>query len=70
MMAAVTYLAGVVLLEAWPVYLFLGSRYQGGVAPLSLTPLLLGVTGAAGLTALAIWAPLRLGIAKVRSVDF
>lgn len=30
MMAAVIYLAGVVILEAWPVYLFLNSRLQGG----------------------------------------
>ena len=70
MMAAVTYLAGVVILEAWPVYLFLSSRFEGGEAELSTLPLLLGVSGAAALTAVAIIAPLRAGIARVRSVDF
>jgi ABC-2 type transport system permease protein len=70
MMAAVTYLAGVVILEGWPVYLFLSSRFQGGDATASALPLLLGASGAAALTAVAIWAPLRAGIAKVRSVDF
>jgi ABC-2 type transport system permease protein len=70
MMAAVTYLAGVIILEAWPVYLFLSSRFQGGPAEVSVTPLVLGMSGAAVLTAVAVVVPLRLGIAKVRSVDF
>jgi len=70
MMAAVTYLAGVIVLEAWPVYLFLSSRVQEGQAEVGMTPLVLGVSGAALLTLLAIFVPLRLGIAKVRSVDF
>jgi len=70
MMAAVTYLAGVIILEAWPVYLFLNSRLQGGEAEVSTTPLVLGVSGAAVLTVVAIFAPLRAGIAKVKSVDF
>ena len=70
MMAAVSYLAGVVVLEAWPVYLFLNSRFAGGEAELSRLPLVLGVSGAAALTAVAIWAPLQAGMAKVRTVDF
>jgi len=70
MMAAVTYLAGVVILEAWPVYLFLDSRFQGGEASVSVAPLVLGLSGAATLTAVAIVVPLRAGMAKVRSVDF
>jgi ABC-2 type transport system permease protein len=70
MMAAVTYLAGVVILEAWPVYVFLSSRFEGGEAVVGTVPLVLGVSGAAALTLVAIWAPLRAGIAKVRSVDF
>jgi ABC-2 type transport system permease protein len=70
MMTAVTYLGGVVILEAWPVYLFLSSRFQGGEAVLSTLPLFSGVSGAAALTAVAIWAPLQAGIARVRSVDF
>jgi len=70
MMAAVTYLAGVIILEAWPVYLFLNSRMQGGEAAVSTMPLILGVSGAALLTLVAVFAPLRAGIAKVRAVDF
>ncbi|MGE0160336.1 MAG: hypothetical protein AB7T31_13080 [Gemmatimonadales bacterium] len=70
MMAAVTYLAGVIVLEAWPVYLFLSSRFEGGPGKVGVGPLMLGMSGAAVLTAAAIYLPLRMGIAKVRSVDF
>jgi ABC-2 type transport system permease protein len=70
MMAAVTYLAGVIILEAWPVYLFLSWRMQGTERELGTTSLVLGVSAAALLTLVAIFAPLRAGIAKVRSVDF
>jgi len=69
MMAAVSYLAGVVILEAWPVYLFLSSRLQEGQAAVGPLPLILGISGAAALTALAIWWPLRAGIRSVRSVE-
>ena len=61
---------GVVILEAWPVYLYLNSRFQGGAAEVSVTPLLMGVSGAAILTVLATWLPLRAGIRKIQSVDF
>lgn len=70
MMAAVSYLAGVVILEAWPVYLYLNGRFQGGEAVVSVVPLLMGVSGAAILTALATWLPLRAGIRRVQSLDF
>ena len=70
MMAAVTYLAGVVILEAWPVYLFLDARFRGGEAQVHVTPLVLGVSGAALLTILATWLPLWAGIRKVRSIEF
>ena len=70
MMAAISYLAGVVILEAWPVYLYLNSRFESGAAEVSVTPLLLGVSGAAILTILATWLPLRAGIKKIQSVDF
>jgi ABC-2 type transport system permease protein len=70
MMSAVTYLAGVVVLEAWPVYLFLQSRMQGGEAQVSMTPLILGVSGAALLTGLAVFVPLNAGVKRVRSIDF
>ena len=70
MMAAVTYLAGVVILEAWPVYLFLDARFRGGDPQVYVIPLVLGVSGAALLTISATWLPLWAGIRKVRSVDF
>ena len=70
MMAAVSYLAGVVILEGWPVYLFLDARLQGADAGVTTTPLLLGIAGATVLTGLAMWLPLRAGIRKVQSVDF
>ena len=70
MMAAVTYLAGVIVLEAWPVYLFLQSRFQSGAAQVSSIPLVLGVSGALLLTILATWLPLWAGVRRVRSIDF
>jgi ABC-2 type transport system permease protein len=70
MMAAVTYLAGVVVLEAWPVYLYLASRFRDGQAAVSLLPLVLGVAGALALTVVATVAPLWAGVRRVRSVDF
>ena len=70
MMAAVVYLTGVVILEAWPVYFFLRSRFQGGEAEVSVVPLMVGVSGAALLTLVAIALPLRAGVRRVRATDF
>ena len=70
MMAAVIYLGGVVVLEAWPVYLFLSSRFEVGQAQVGALPLVLGVSGAAVLTLIATWLPLAAGVHKVRSIDF
>ena len=71
MMAAVTYLAGVILLEAWPVYHFLVSNLRGEPLRNSLLlPLVLGIAGAATITALAVVLPLRAGVARVRALDF
>jgi len=69
MMAAVTYLAGVIVLEAWPVYLFLASRFRGGEVAVSVAPLVLGVIGAAALTVVAIAIPLWAGMRKVRALE-
>jgi ABC-2 type transport system permease protein len=69
MMCAVSYLAGVVILEAWPVFLYLNSRFREGEAVVGAMPVAVGVSGAALLTVLAIWAPLRAGIGKVRSLE-
>ena len=71
MMVAVGYLGAVVVLEAWPVYLFLAAGVAD--APVSgggIRPLVLGVAGAGLLTLLAIVLPLRAGVRRVRTVDF
>ena len=70
MMAAVSYLAGVVILEAWPVYLFLQSRMAGGEAQVYVLPLVAGVSGAALLTVAATVLPLWAGVRRVQEVDF
>ncbi len=70
MMAAVIYLGGVVVLEAWPVYLFLQSRVQGGAGQVGSIPLVVGVSGALLLTIATTWLPLRAGVHRVRSIDF
>jgi ABC-2 type transport system permease protein len=69
MMVAVIYLGLVVLLEGWPVYIFLQAELSGETA-MSPVPLVLGVAGAAVLTAFAIALPLRAGVRRVRSIDF
>jgi ABC-2 type transport system permease protein len=68
MMTAVTYLAGVVILEAWPVYLYLVSG-PGNGGPQAVAPLVLGVAGAAVLTGLAVVLPLWAGIRRIRRVE-
>lgn len=69
MMAAVIYLGGVVILEAWPVYGFLASRLRDGDAELRVVPLVVGVVGAAALTVAAIVLPLWAGIRRVRALE-
>jgi len=69
MMSAVIYLAGVVALEGWPVYLFLQSRLSSSDGAMSVLPLVLGVSGAAVLTAVATWLPLRAGVRHVRAME-
>jgi ABC-2 type transport system permease protein len=69
MMCAVSYLAGVVILLGWPVFIYLNSRIQGGEETVGLTPVVLGITAAALLTVVAVWAPLSAGIARVRATE-
>jgi ABC-2 type transport system permease protein len=69
MMAAVVYLAGVVVMEGWPVFLLLRARMAGTPEP----PVWLvgaGLGGALLLTMLATLLPIRAGIRRVRSADF
>ena len=68
MMAAVLYLGGVVVLEAWPVYLFLTARLRG-TGSVSVLPLALGLTGAVLLTLAAVAIPLEAGVRKVERLE-
>jgi ABC-2 type transport system permease protein len=71
MMVAVSYLAGVIILEAWPVYAYLAASVQNNPDRNSLVlPLVMGITGAATLTVLAVVLPLRAGMRRVRLLDF
>ena len=71
MMTAVAYLAGVILLEAWPVYSFLSATLRGEPFRNILSlPLVLGIAGAVALTVVAVVWPLRAGVRKVRALDF
>jgi ABC-2 type transport system permease protein len=69
MMVAVTYLAAVVILEAFPVYEYLFLRHQRGVDP-GVDSLIRGFGGAAVLTILVIVLSLRSGVKKVGAADF
>lgn len=69
MMSAVTYLAGVVMMEAWPVYIYLSSRFREGTAAVSVVPLVLGVAGAFALTCAAVGIPLWAGMRRVRDAE-
>jgi ABC-2 type transport system permease protein len=69
MMAAVAYLAGVVVLEGWPVFFLLRARMTGGVVP-PVWHVAAGLGGALLLTLLAIYLPLQAGVRRVRSADF
>ena len=69
MMAAISYLGGVVILLAWPVYRFLLVQFQTPDAPAAVLPLVLGASGALALTAACIVLPLRAGVARVRKLE-
>jgi ABC-2 type transport system permease protein len=69
MMSAVTYLAGVVLMEAWPVYLFLAARFRPDAPEVGLLPLVVGGAGVAALTGAAVMLPLWAGIRRVRELE-
>jgi ABC-2 type transport system permease protein len=71
MMAAVSYLVGIIVLEAWPVYHFLSANLQGEPARNFLDlPLVMGIAGATTLTVLAVVLPLRAGVRRMRALDF
>jgi ABC-2 type transport system permease protein len=66
MMAAVSYLAGVVILLAWPVSDLLQARFQQEAT--SIVPLVLSSLGALLLTVACVALPLKAGIRKVRAL--
>jgi ABC-2 type transport system permease protein len=68
MMAAVSYLGGVVMLLAWPIYQFLAAEFRGIEAP-SAMPLALGGAGALLLTLAVVYFPLRAGVRRVRTLE-
>jgi ABC-2 type transport system permease protein len=71
MMTAIGYLAGVIILEAWPVYSFLSVNLRGEPARNFVgVPFVMGMAGATILTVIAIVLPLRAGVRKVRALDF
>jgi ABC-2 type transport system permease protein len=69
MMAAVLYLAGVVVLEAWPVYVFLTARLGATGGWVGVGPLALGLAGAAVLTVIAVLVPLEAGVRRVEKLE-
>ncbi|HEX7117618.1 MAG TPA: hypothetical protein VF212_02440 [Longimicrobiales bacterium] len=70
MMTAVAYLAGIVALEAWPVYSILRARARG--LPLDTGDVMLLVVGiglAIALSAAATFVPLRLAVRRVGALE-
>lgn len=68
MMAAVSYLGGVVMMLAWPIYQFLAAEFRG-IETSSAMPLALGGTGALLLTLAAVYLPLSAGVRRIRALE-
>ena len=69
MMSAVSYLAVVVILLAWPVNGFLQARLADPSGEAGVIQLALGVAGALSITVACVVVPLRAGIRRVRSLQ-
>lgn len=69
MMMAVSYLAAVVLMEAWPVYWYLSTRTPEPGRSAAVGPIALALAGTGALSLLAIVVPLHLGVRHVRNSD-
>jgi ABC-2 type transport system permease protein len=69
MMSAVSYLAVVVMLLAWPVNGLLQARFAGQTGGADLVPLVLGAGGALLVTLACVIVPLKAGIRRVRSLQ-
>jgi hypothetical protein len=69
MMATIALLAGVIVLEAVPVYGYLRSTYLG--RPVGVTWGMVGsFAGVAALCAAATLVPLRVGLRRMESFEF
>ncbi|MFO7894875.1 MAG: hypothetical protein R6U63_14165 [Longimicrobiales bacterium] len=70
MMTAIAYLAAVIVLEAWPVYAVLQARLNDEpLATGAIVWLGAGLAGAALLSALAIWLPLRAAVRRIAVLE-
>ena len=70
MMTAVAYLAAVIALEAWPVYAVLQARLRGELLSTgSLVWLTASLSGAALLSGVAVWLPLRAAVRRVATLE-
>ena len=69
MLTAVSYLAVVVILLAWPVNKLLQARLAGQTGGADVTPLVLGAGGALLITLACVVVPLKAGIRRVRSLQ-
>ncbi len=70
MMAGVAYLAAVVVLQGWPVHLFLRARFQGTpFMEAGVVPLVLGVGGAVVLTLAVMAWSLKAGVRRIRQSE-
>ena len=70
MMTATAYLAGIIALEAWPVYSVLQARLQGhALTGAQISGLATGLSLAALLSLLAIVIPLRIAVRRIAELE-
>ena len=70
MMSAIAYLGVVVMLEAWPVYSVLDSRYRGyELTSGQMTGLAVGLGAALVLSIAVVIVPLRIAVQRIEEID-
>ena len=70
MMSAIVYLGVVVMLEAWPVYSVLDSRYRGSeLTSGQMTGLAVGLGAALVLSIAVVIVPLRIAVQRIEEID-
>jgi ABC-2 type transport system permease protein len=71
MIISMIFIGGVVLLEAWPVYaIFMAKFHHRAVSDLQWAGIVASLAGMAFLIGLATLLPMRLGLKKLREMDF